>query len=116
MLVSVSAGPPSMSSNRGFSSQDEVEQTSELSLHLPYVWLEADLSRREKRSCQGTARTKGGVTKGVACRGSVSRGLAGLIFFSVNHIQKLDVRDRCRKQEGDTEWRSLVQDQLLLVT
>lgn len=65
---------------------------------------------------RATARTKGGVTKGVACRGSVGRGLAGLVFFSVNHIQKLDVRDRCRKQEGDTEWKSLVQDQLLLVT
>lgn len=63
-----------------------------------------------------TARTKCGVTKGVACSGSVSRGLAGLIFVSVNHIQKLDVRDRCRKQERDMEWRSLVQDQLLLVT
>lgn len=63
-----------------------------------------------------TARAKCGVTKGVACSGSVSRGLAGLIIVSVNHIQKLGVRDRCRKQKRDTEWRSLVLDQLFLVT
>lgn len=33
--------------------------------------------------------------------------LSALISFSVNHIQKLDVRDRCGEQEGSMEWGKL---------
>lgn len=70
-------------------------------LSSPSTFLVCDLrqicSLEGRGVVRATARTKCGVTKGVACSGSVSRGLAGLIFFSVNHIQKLDVRDRCKK-------------------
>lgn len=32
------------------------------------------------------------------------QGPSGLVAFSVNHIQKLDVGERCREQEGSAEW------------